>query len=148
MEQIFQSHNTPRKRVQIKFDKKTKTKQSFKDECDINKIIARHTRTGVITHQNNNTPNYGYATGQDFASAMRTVTDAQNAFNNLSDEIQQRFNGNPSELLEFIENPENQKKGAQLGLWPEDPTEAPTEPLKQPPEPTPEEKTDTEPKKD
>ncbi len=148
MQQLFQSHNTPRKRVRIKFEKKGKTKQSFKDECDINKIIARHTRTGVLVHQNANAPTYGYATSQDFATAMRTVTDAQNTFNNLSEEIQQRFDGDPAKLLDFAQDPENKAEGAQLGLWPEDPQEAPTEPPKTPPETTPEEKSEKQPQKE
>ncbi len=148
MQQLFQSHNTPRKRVQLTFPKQGKTKQAFKDECDINKIIARYTRTGQLSHVNNAAAQYGYATSHDFASSMRTVTHAQNSFNNLSDEIQNRFHGDPGELLDFVHDPDNKAEGVQLGLWPEDPTEAPTEPLKTPPETPPEIKTDTEPKKD
>ncbi len=132
MENLYQSHNTPRQRVKISFGKKSKTKQSFKDECDINKIIARHSKTGAISHLNKNNPGYGYATGQDFATAMRTVTDAQNQFNNLSEEIQTRFAGDPGQLLDFVHDPENKAEGAQLGLWPEDPTEALKEPQKPP----------------
>ncbi len=121
MEQLFQSHNTPRKRVQITFPKKGKTKQSFKDQCDINLIIARHTNTGQLSHINNHEALYGYATSQDFAEAMRTVTAAQTSFNNLSDEIQTRFNGDPGQLLDFVQDPDNQAEGADLGLWPKDP---------------------------
>ncbi len=144
---IYQSHNTPRKRVQIKFPKKGKTKQSFKDQCDINLIIARHTNTGVVSHLNKSTPGYGYATSQDFSQAMRSITDAQNSFNNLSDEIQERFEGDPSKLLEFSQDPANKDEGVQLGLWPEDPTQEPKKaPI--PPEKTPEEKTDTDSKQE
>ncbi len=151
MEQLFQSHNTPRKRVQLTFPKKGRTKQAFADECDINLIIDRHTKTGQIGHMNKAQPSYGYATSQDFATAMRTVTDAQNSFNNLSDEIQKHFDGDPGRMLDFIQDPANKDKGVQLGLWPEDPNkdlELPPEVKKTPPETTPEKKTDTEPKKD
>ncbi len=149
--QLFQSHNTPRKRVQIRFAKKGRTKQSFKDQCDINKIIARHTATGAISHLNTSQAGYGYATSQDFSQAMRTVTDAQNSFNNLPDEIQIRFGGNPAELLDFAHDPANKDEGVQLGLWPKDDLDKVSDvqdPKKTPPETTPEEKTDTEPKKD
>ncbi len=125
METLFQSHNTPRKRVRIKFGKKSRTKQSFKDACDINLIIANHTRTGQISHLNHNTANYGYATSQDFASAMRTVTDAQNSFNNLSEEIQDRFNNSPGQFLDFIQDPDNKAEAIELGLRPKDPIAEP-----------------------
>jgi len=145
---IYQSHNTPRKRVQITFAKKGRTKQSFKDDCDINKIIARHTRTGQIGHLNKNNPGYGYATSQDFSEAMRTITDAQNGFNDLSEEIQNRFNNDPGALLDFAQNPDNQAEGEQLGLWPKTPTTGPKEPETPPEKPPEDKKTDTESKKD
>ncbi len=148
MERLFQSHNTPRKRVQIKFPKKGRTKQSFKDECDINLIIARHTKTGVLSHINNTQAEYGYATSQDFASAMRTVTQAQAQFNELSDEIKNRFGGSPAAFLDFAQDPANKDEGVQLGLWPEDPNTASAEADKTPPETSPEEKTDKTSKED
>ncbi len=148
MESLFQSHNTPRKRVQITFPKKGKTKQSFKEECDINIIIAKYDRTGAIGHLNRKTANYGFATSEDFASAMRTVTDAQTMFNQLDPKIQTRFGGDPAAFLDFAQDPANKAEGVQLGLWPEDPTEVPDEALRTPPETPPEENTDKPPKED
>lgn len=148
--EIFQSHNTPRKRVQIKFPKKGKTKQSFKNECDINLIIERHTKTGQAAPLNRHKPNYGYATSQDFGEAMRTVTDAQTSFNNLSEEIRSRFNDNPGQFLDFVQNPGNKDEGAELGLWPKDPTTIllDDEPPVTPENMDPPKETDTQPKKD
>ena len=142
MEKLFQSHNTPRKRVQIKFPKKGKTKQSFKESCDINKIIAKYDRTGALSHMNNTPAEYGYATSQDFSEAMRTVIEAQTSFEQLPDEIRKRFADNPAAFLDFVHDPANKDEGAQLGLWPEEPPTAPKEPV-DPPEEPPEEKTDT-----
>ncbi len=149
--QLFQSHNTPRKRVQITFPKKGKTKQSFKDQCDINIILAKYDQTGALGHLNKATPNYGYATSENFAEAMRTVTDAQTGFQNLSEKIKNRFDNNPGKLLDFVQDPANKQEGAELGLWPKDsPTQlleppTPPEPKKTPP---PDKKAEPKPKKD
>ena len=48
----------------IKFDKSTAmTKQSFKDECDINKIMAKFQKTGALNHYAKHAPQYGDASG-------------------------------------------------------------------------------------
>lgn len=46
--------------VGISFDPdEGQTHQSFKDECDVNNIIDLHTRTGLVTHLNPGSPQYG-----------------------------------------------------------------------------------------
>ena len=42
-------------------DMPSMTKQSFKDECDINKIMAKFQKTGAIEHYAKHAPSYGDA---------------------------------------------------------------------------------------
>lgn len=51
-----------RHRQSISIDPETgRTHQSFKDECDVDRIIELHTRTGLVTHLNPGKPQYGDA---------------------------------------------------------------------------------------
>ncbi len=108
----------PKTKVQITFAKKGRTKQSFKDECDINLIIDRHTKGQVNAHVNAHIAEYGFATGDDFATCMRTVTQAQEMFDGLPSAIRNRFANSPANFLDFFNEANNQEEGEKLGLWP------------------------------
>lgn len=57
------------------------TRQSFKDECDVNRIVDQFTRTGLIPNTNPLTPQYGEAPDQSFfessciAASVRTAVE-------------------------------------------------------------------------
>jgi len=53
----------------ISFDDPSLTKQSFRDECDVNVIVKRYTETGMINHIPRTTPQYGDAPEGDFLEA-------------------------------------------------------------------------------
>ncbi len=105
-------------RVRITFPKKGRTKQSFKDECDINLIMAKYQKTGALAHFNKFSASYGFATSEDFASAMRTVTIAQDMFDGLPSSIRNRFANDPSQFLEFVQEADNRAEAIELGLFP------------------------------
>ena len=92
------------------------TKQSFKDEVDINKIMSKFMQTGQINHLNRAQPNYGVATATDFREALEIVRNGDETFMNLPSEIRAKFNQNPEEFLAFVENPENVPEMENLGL--------------------------------
>lgn len=101
----------------------SRTKQSFQDECNINKIMLKYQMTGAISHVNNHGEQYGFATSDDFLTSQNIVIKAQAMFDDLPSSIRSRFSGNPEEFLEFVQNPENAEEMAQLGL-----TNPPAEP--------------------
>jgi len=53
----------------ITFTQPSLTRQSFKDECDVNQIVKRYTETGMINHIPRTTPQYGDAPEGDFLEA-------------------------------------------------------------------------------
>jgi len=97
-------------------DGKQKAKQSFKNECDINQILAKYQKTGAITHFNKHVPNYGFATSDDFADSMRIITQANEMFAELPSSIRTKFDNKPEDFLRFVQNPENASEMADLGL--------------------------------
>ena len=105
-----------REAVQIDAGGESRTKQSFKKECDINLIMAKYQKTGAITHFNKHQQNYGMADGQTFQDAMNLVCEAQEMFNDLPSSIRSRFGNDPAAFLDFVQNEENADEMARMGL--------------------------------
>nr|UXQ87958.1 MAG: internal scaffolding protein [Microvirus sp.] len=114
-----------RPRVYALESKISLTKQSFKDECDITNILNQYTKTGILTHRNPNTPQYGYAPANDFREALEIVRIANDSFMELPADIRRKFNNNPNEFLEFAQNPNNRAEMADMGLLDLPPTDVP-----------------------
>ncbi len=113
-------HGGPYARVQITFPKSEgRTKQSFAEQCEINNIMARHQKTGALTHINQHQAQYGFATSNDFTESMRIVKTAQDMFNALPSNIRTRCGNDPGNFLEFVQDPENIEEMQKLGLIPE-----------------------------
>lgn len=91
-------------------------KQGFKTQCDINFIMSQFQRTGAITHFNTRAPSYGYAEAVDFREALEIVKTGQEVFAALPSSLRARFENDPAQFLEFVQNPANADEMAQLGL--------------------------------
>lgn len=100
-----------------------RTKQSFKDECDINVIIRRFLRTGVMDFTARNEPRYGDCTGMEYTQAMQTVAAAKSLFNELPAALRARFDNEPALFLDFVQDDKNRDEARELGLL--KPEEAP-----------------------
>ncbi len=94
------------------------TKQSFKDECDINKIMDKFQRAGVINHYAAHAPTYGDASSVDYLDALLVISQANEMFADLPSSVRKRFNNNPEEFLEFAQNPDNLEECRKMGLAP------------------------------
>lgn len=95
----------------------SRTKQSFKDQVNINKIIKKHRRTGMLNHVNSKRPFYGDVSNlTDYAGALQKVKEAEELFGNMSADIRERFGNNPQEMITFLENPDNLKEAIELGM--------------------------------
>lgn len=93
------------------------TKQSFKDETDINNIMAKYKNTGLIDHISDFKGSYGDFTNvQEYQLSLNQVLAAQESFEQLPSGIRARFNNSPSALMSFLENPTNLDEAVELGL--------------------------------
>lgn len=113
---IIISGYQPKKRVRKTFSTKGRTKQSFKDECDINTILKRFMRTGVIDFANKNQARYGDSTGVEYQAAMCTVAAAKSLFNELPAHLRNRFENEPAKFLDFVQDDRNEAEARELGL--------------------------------
>ena len=92
------------------------TEQAHKDICNVNNIIKKYDKTGIITHVSQFEAQYGDMTGMDFKQAQDLVLGAQKKFDELPSKIRKYFDNTPEKLLEFMENPDNREKAIELGL--------------------------------
>jgi phage internal scaffolding protein len=105
-------------RVQKIFTKPSRTKQAFKHEVDINRIMAKYQKTGLLP-VTNKSPLYGdFSSIPDFETASNKLIAAQNAFDAQPASLRKRFNNNPSELLHFLQDESNRDEAIKLGLVP------------------------------
>lgn len=100
----------------ITFTEPSMTKQSFKDECDINQIMAKYQKTGLITHIKKFEGEYGEYDPIDFTTAMQTIAEGQSMFEELPSQARKYFDNDPSKFMEFVQNPDNVEKMKELGL--------------------------------
>ena len=90
--------------------------QHFKDECDINNILRQFNITGLLP-ESPLSPRYGDFSGiSDYHTAMNRVIAAQEEFEALPAQIRARFDNDPANLIEFLENSDNRPEAEELGL--------------------------------
>lgn len=94
----------------------SRTKQSFKDDCDITKIIKKYDKTGILTHINQTEAQYGDLVGADFQTAQDIVAHAKTAFAMLPSEVRKQFHNDPAMFLDFADNPDNAETMLEMGI--------------------------------
>ena len=97
----------------------TMAQQHFADECDINKIMAKYQRDGLVTHVAKYQGKYDdYTVMPDFQTALNTMKDAEEMFLSIPSEIRREFDNDPGKFVEFATDPENIDKLREMGLAP------------------------------
>ncbi len=116
-------------------------KQSFKEECDINTILARHRSGAFVSHVNANQGRFADVSGiSDYREMIDRVRSANAFFMGLPAKVRERFQNDPAEFLDFIADPRNADELSELGLTPTleeapGPPPAPPAPPEVPPAP-------------
>ncbi len=103
-------------RVQLLCEGTGRTRQSMRDECDINLIMAKYAKTGFIDHLSRHGTDYGFANSVTFHEAMNVVSKADQMFQDLPSSARNRFHGDPAEFLDFVADPANLPEMVKLGL--------------------------------
>lgn len=113
----IQTIYSPKVRLSITFpDVSPFTKQEFKDECDINILMAKYQATGEMPNLNESDPRYLDATGFDYQAHMNFVAGANSLFNALPSAIRSRFRNDPVQFLDFTGDEKNRDEMVKMGL--------------------------------
>ncbi len=102
-------------RVRVVFEGEGRTRQSFTDECDINKIMAKYQKTGAISHFSRHSARYDFADDITFHEALNVVTEADRMFADLPSKLRERFR-EPGDFLSFVQDEANAEEMIELGL--------------------------------
>ena len=93
----------------------TLAQQQYKDESDINNILRQFNITGQLPVALS--PRYGDFTGiSDYKTALDRVIAADEEFMSLPAELRARFDNEPANLIEFLDNEGNRAEAEKLGL--------------------------------
>lgn len=105
----------------ITFTQPSMTQQHFKDECNINNIIARYEKTGFLTDPSRpatRKPQFGdFTSVLDYMAAQNQIIEAQDMFDSLPATMRKRFENDPQQLLAFLEDPANTSEAIDLGFY-------------------------------
>jgi phage internal scaffolding protein len=93
-----------------------RTKQSFADECDINKILKRAEVTGSISHLEKHGAFYADVADapQDIFEARAQIERVGEIFSELPAEVRKEFRNDPLQYLAYVNDPANQGRIEEL----------------------------------
>lgn len=105
------------------------TRQEFADECDINAIMERYERVGVVNHYSSREPKYlDLSEVPDLHTALGVMQQAEEAFMSLPAVVRREFENRVEDFVEFASDPENLPQMRTWGLAP--PEKAPEPPMR------------------
>lgn len=110
------------KRVQMHCTDCSRTRQEFKDECDLQKIIRRFSSTDEGMQALANAQ--GFISGRfedvssvpDYQTACNLKMRADAIFEALPAALRKRFDHDPGKFLDFVDDPANIEELKSLGL--------------------------------
>lgn len=92
------------------------TDPQFASECDINLIIDRYQKTGIVPPTRNGS--YGdFTKVGDFSDALERVRRAETFFDGLPAVLRARFGNDLTTFCDFALNPDNLKECISLGIF-------------------------------
>lgn len=138
--ELYTKYNPPPKVPRVQDWGPGKTRQSEKAACDINKIVGRFRKTGILPAGVRQGIYADVSTVTDYREALDRVMVADKAFMMLPAAMRAKFANDPAEFLDFCSNPANRDELVELGLVPKEesvpapkPVEKPEQPADSPP---------------
>ncbi len=104
MSLYYGEHGKPEVR---KYKLHGRTKQSQKDECDINKLLERSAREGGLSHLDKYQAKYEDYSNYDFEEHTKKIAEMASCFEELPGETKREFNQSPDEYFAFVTDPAN-----------------------------------------
>lgn len=101
-------------------EKEGRTQQHFAKECDINHVMKRYAKTGVLVDPSivrRRSPMFGdYAKMGDYHQICIQILGIQKEFQKLPAAVREKFKNDPGELIPWLANPQNREEAIKLGL--------------------------------
>ena len=85
-----------------------RTKQAFKDQCDINKILKKAQKVGSLSHLEKHGAYYADVSDvDDLLTAHARIDRAGEVFAELPSEVRKEFNNNWADFFRYVNDPAN-----------------------------------------
>ena len=91
------------------------TQQHFERETNINSIVNRYQKTGVLPTALIREVQFGEV-GPDLVQSLNKIKEAKEQFMQLPAKIRDQFENNPDHFLRFLADPHNFEKAKSLGI--------------------------------
>lgn len=100
----------------------SRTKQEFRDEVNINSIMAKARRTGQLVDpglvNSSRIAQYGdFSSANTFEAAQQSILMVKDVFESLEADIRKAFDNDPAKMLAFVQNA-TQEELIDMGLAP------------------------------
>lgn len=91
-----------------------RTKQSYKESCDINRILEKHATIEQMSHLEKHGARYGDFAGFDFQEHHLQMAEGQQIFDELPAETKREFQQDPTEFFNYVNDPKNRDRLPEL----------------------------------
>ena len=91
------------------------TEQHHSVECDVNTILATYMKTGLLPPIDPNAQ-YGDLSDFDYQSMQNQIANARSLFEELPDNVKNRFGNEPHRFLNFVQDENNYGELVKMGL--------------------------------
>ena len=91
------------------------TQQHFEKECNINSIVGKYQKTGVLPTAMIRDVQFGEV-GPDLLNALSKVRAAEEQFLKMPSTIREHFQNNPEIFMRFLCDKDNYSKAVKLGI--------------------------------
>lgn len=96
---------------------KSRTQQHFKDEVNINTIMRKAKRSGILPFKGPEDSVFQDLTGiTDYKESLDRIIAIDQRFQQLPANIRSKFGNNPDAILKYLQDPNNEKEARSLGL--------------------------------
>lgn len=97
---------------------KTLTQQNFKASCDVNNIIDKFTKNGIIDSNslNKKEPRYGDFSDVSYIESLEKVAAVRSSFELLPADIRARFDNDPAKVIDFVSDSKNHDECVEMGF--------------------------------
>ena len=111
-------------------------KGSFAKELDVNNIIKKYNKTGILQKANQFEGEFGEFASYDLREAIEKVQNAETLFMEVPSKIRAQFDNDAGAFIDYATNPQNIEQMREWNMAPRD-TNPPTEGEPAPPTPQP-----------
>jgi phage internal scaffolding protein len=94
----------------------TRAQQHHKEECDINVILKKFGKTGILPINPSEALYPDFSDAVDYHTALNQIIASEREFDLLPSHIRKHFDNDPAKLVYFMQDKKNYDEAVNLGL--------------------------------